>query len=351
MRWWHRLWVRGPALGATTFALSLLAVHLRPEGSQTAVWWPAGAVAIAVLSLARRSERPTLGLVVLVASAAANAAAGRPLLVAAGFGVANAVEAWLVTWLFTRRTEGAVRFRSLEDASRLLVAGAVGAAVTGLLAALTALALGAPFPTTLSTVAFAHAAAVLIAVPPLLLRPSAVRLPGRRAEAAAQSACLALTTLAVFSPGQRLPLTFLSLPFLVWGAVRLSARTSAVQLLVVAVVTSLATLHGAGPLADVAVDRAGAAVPLLQAYLVSYGLVLLPLAMAVQQRRESVARLRASEELFRLSFDEALVGMVVLRHSGDDSDGLVVLRGNDVAARVLGRPPADLPGTAFCSMV
>lgn len=340
---------RAGLLGLAVFALSLLAVHLRPEGSPVAVWWPASAVAIGMLVLTPgRRERAVLTVVVLLASAVANAAAGRPATLALAFGAANAAEAAVATWLFTRATGGVSRFRSLDDAVRLLVAGVAGALTAGLLAAFAALAHGGSLVGTFAAVAPAHAAAVLLAVPVMLLGRRPGDVPARRLEAAVQWTALVLVGGYVFSPDQRLPLSFLVLPPLVWGAVRLPVRTCAVQGLLLGVGASVATLQGWGPLAE-ATDGPAAAVSLVQLFLVAHGLVLLPLSMAVQQRRLDVRLLRQREELFRLTFEEALVGMLMLQSSPEEGT-LRIVQANDVAARLLrcerrqlaGRPLGEL---------
>ncbi len=312
------------------------------------MWWPAAALSVGVVALARGRERVLLTVVVLLVSAMANAAGGRPPVAAVAFGVASAAETWVVVWLFTRRTGGTVRFDAVEDGLRLLVCSVLGAGLAGVLAAVTAGPLRGVDPvTTFRSVAFSHAAALIVMTPLLLLRRPQARAPGGRLEAAAQWTGSAVLAAAAFWPGQTLPLTFLPLTTLVWGATRLGSRTAAAQLVLLAVGASRAALVGGGPMAAVAEGTAGLAVSVTQLFLVSYGIVLVPLAMAVQQRREQDVRLRASKELFRTSFDEALVGMLVLGADVPGEPPTRVVRCNPVAARMLATTVTDLVGSSW----
>jgi diguanylate cyclase (GGDEF)-like protein/PAS domain S-box-containing protein len=342
---WQRLAVRGVVLGVAVFSLSLAALLLRPEGATVAVWWPSAAVAIGMVLLASPAERPRLVAVVLLAGALANLAAGRPPAAAAGLGLANALETWLVAWWATRRSGGRAQLASAEDAGRLLVALLLGAGAAGGIAALAVtLAVGPPALPVLGAVTFAHASAALAAVPLLLLARPATPPGAGRGEAAAQWLATAVVTAAVFSPGQTLPLAFLPLPLLVWGASRVGARAASLQLLCTGAFAAAATLDGMGPFAAATGDVASA-LSLTQLLVVAYGAVLLPLGVGMQQRRNSVAGLRASEEMFRLVFEEALVGMLVLRHRPGRAPEVV--RGNDVAAALLGTAPGALPGAVW----
>src|SRR3954452_22770057 len=77
------------------FVLGATAVRFAPPGSSVAVWWPAAGLAVAFLLATPRAGRPRARLFVvgvLVASGAANAYGGRPPLVAACLGIANAAE-------------------------------------------------------------------------------------------------------------------------------------------------------------------------------------------------------------------------------------------------------------------
>ncbi|GAB2682602.1 putative bifunctional diguanylate cyclase/phosphodiesterase [Thalassiella azotivora] len=339
---------RAALLASGTFALSLAAVVLRPEGSNVAVWWPAAALAVALVALAPARERPWLVATVVVSSALANVLGGRPPVAAVAFGVSNAVEAWVAAWLLTRGGRRP-RLRDLEDATRFLLAAIAGGVAAGLVATAGAGRLldNGSFDT-FRSVAFAHTSAVVLLVPLVLLRRSRPAADRHPVEVVAQWVLFASSSAYVFGPGQVLPLAFLPLPVLVWAAARLGPRAVALQTALLGVGSSLATIHGMGPFSAPAVGHDGVAVSLTQLFLVTYALVLVPLAMAIEQRRETTDRLRASEELYRHTFEEAVSGMLLVRcRPGVSVD---VLRANPVATRLLLGPdaPAD-PGACRTS--
>ena len=162
---------------------------------------------------------------------------------------------------------------------------------------------------------------------------------------------LALLVLAtVFGPGQHLPVDFLPIPLLMWGAMRLPVRLVTVQLLVAGVVASVMTSLGNGPIAhDLVTDDLPPEVvsAVMQAYLVCLALVVLPLAL-VDPSAAGVpgAGARAGEERFRRSFSDSLIGMLLLRAT---PSGLVVDEANGVAAALLGAEPEQLLGRPWGS--
>ena len=77
-------------------------------------------------------------------------------------------------------------------------------------------------------------------------------------------------------------------------------------------------------------------------------MIALTLAVVVEQKRTATARLQASEQLFRKSFDESFVGMLLLRRDGD---GLRIAQLNQTAAEILGAAAEDLEGRAWSPML
>ena len=104
--------------------------------------------------------------------------------------------------------------------------------------------------------------------------------PLRRVEAALQWAAALAVTVAVFAPGQHLPLTFLPMPLPVWGAVRSGPRTTVAQVgavgVVAVVLTDSAARRSRRPSADLPLGRTAA---LVQLFLLVYGSVLLVLSV------------------------------------------------------------------------
>src|SRR6185503_9922083 len=75
------------------------------------------------------------------------------------------------------------------------------------------------------------------------------------------------------------------------------------------------TSEGRGPLTAVGgvVRSANTTGALTQVFLISSALVLLPLAVVVAQRASALREVSAREDMFRLSFSQSLLGMMLLR--------------------------------------
>ena len=354
------------ALAVVTFVLAYSSVALAPSDHRVAAWWPAAGVAVIALVWAPRRWLPAAVLTIAVSSAIANGAAGRPWDAAAAFGTTNALEAAVVAWWLTRGRV-APTMSTLEDVFRLIAATMLGTLVMGLGAGLTVgLLEGGDYVTAARTVMASHGAAIMV-IAPLGLRAPSPRAPGRGLEAAAQWAVTLAMTALVFRPGQGLPLSFVPMPFLVWGALRLGTRTVAAQLVVVAVVVGWASRDAGGPFAAELGASTTTTASLVQAYLLVCALIVLPLVVSVSQRRAALERVAASERLFRQGFSEALLGTLLLRrcvpgHEGgpvgrvrsEEPDaldhaggGLDVVELNEVAARMLLAAEDELVGTSW----
>lgn len=332
---------------AGVYVTGLSSVFLAPHGDPVASWWPAAGIAVSLVVLSPRGRWPVLALGIAVVSAAANVSGGRALDLSAAFGLANAAEAVVAGLVLTRGGRARPHLHSQEDFVRL-----VGAAVLGGLTIATGAALGvvalddAGFVETWRSVFASHAASTLVLVPlALSLRQGhQVRRPW---EPTIQAVALAGVTVTVFAPHQALPLTFVPLPFLVWGALRFDVRTVAWQLAGFSVLTTVVTSRGYGPfgtsLLAGRIDTIAAGA-LTQGYLLCAALMSLPLAIAVEQRRNLLTQVTARELLFRRNFTESLVGMLLLRcHAGH----LEIEDLNDTAARTLGGEPGALVGRSL----
>lgn len=334
-----------PVVAALAFGLGVLAVSLAPPDTRVAAWWPAAGLCALALAWLPARGRVLAAAAFVVATGAANLVAGRDPVAALGFGVANTVEALLVAWWLTR-TIGRPTLRRMEDVGRLVVAVLIGIAAMGLLGGLTvALLEDGSFRRTATSVMASHAAALLVLVPLGMLTPNVRALASRREHVALWAATIAVTT-AVFLPGQSLPLTFAPLPLLVWSALRLTPRTAARLLLVLAVLVT-ALSRTSGPF-HTAAGSGWAGSMLVQAYLVSMVAITIPLAVSVAQHRTTLRVLGASERLFRESFTESLLGMVLLRRN---EPGLDVVAGNAVAARLLGATEDDVVGRSWSDLL
>ncbi len=341
----RRLLERAPvpaALGALlgVYLLGVGSVLFAPAGSTVAVWWPAAGLGVAMLVLAPPRWRAVLAVGIVLASSLANYTAGRPWEAALGFSLANATEALVVTWWLTRGRGDRASLRTMEDLWRLLIATALGTLLVGLGIGLTVrYVLDGSFTGAALAVMASHAAAILVVAPLALEVRGGPREP--RYETSLQAALLLLTVVLVFSPGQTLGLTFLPVPLLLWASLRFGLRVVSYELIAVAILITTMTAAGGGPFAISArtgVTTSATTASLVQAYLIVTALVALSLAVAVDQRRGALDRVSQSEELFRKSFRESFVGMLLLHSS---PEGLRVRELNQTAADILGGAVED----------
>jgi PAS domain S-box-containing protein len=333
MRWRLRLVVAGALAGV--YLLGTSAVLFTHPDSTVAFWWPAAGVAVAMVALAPRSWWPALAAAVVVVSAAANVTGGRSWDVAVAFGVANAAEAVVAGLLLKRRSGRLIQLEELSDFVRLVAATVAGATVIGVGAALTLFLLDdREFLVVLRNVFTSHAAATLVIVPVVMTWRLRKGVAGT-AEYAVQLTITAALTALVFVPADPYPLTFATLPLMVWAAMRLAPHTVALELLGICVAAILLTGQGRGPFSEVGVDTGistALAAPLVQGYILCTTLVALPLTLAIAQRTRMLGLLAERERLFRRNFTESLTGMLLLARRGDR---LEIIDANETARQLL----------------
>ena len=108
-------------------------------------------------------------------------------------------------------------------------------------------------------------------------------------------------------------------------------RSFQVQLIVVGLSVAVLTAVGRGPFGSGSITATESA-SLVQGYLLTSALVFYVLAVLVGAQRQFATALGSSEELFRESFNNATIGMIIATH-GDE--GLRVARANSVAIDIL----------------
>ncbi len=331
--------------GVAILALSVAAVRLRVDGADSSLWWPAaGASVAAVVSVCARHRAVMVALVALV-TAAGNLVGGRPLDLSLWLGAADAAEAAVAGWWILRGSPGRPTMTTLGDLWRLVVGGLLGTVVVavGIRVAVVSLVGSATAWATFPHVAASHLSAVLLIVP-LVLRASGTRADAGRTETVLQWVATLTLTAYAFGPRWGLPLSFVPLAPLMWGALRLAVRAVVRQLVVVLLGVSVLTVLGGGSFtaaADSSADPMLAAT-LVETYLLVTVLAVLSLALAVDQRRSALVQVSRSERLFRAGFQDALQGTVILRRS---LVSLRIVELNGIAAGLLGGPPPTLTGT------
>ena len=329
---------------AGVYLLGTWAVWFTPQTGSIAFWWPAAGVSVCLIAMAPRSWWPMLAVGIAVASVAANLTGGRPLLLSSAFGVANAAEAVIAGLMLKGATGRLVQLIDLKDFTRLVRAAVAGAIVLSLVAT-SAIALTGegPFRGTFRNLLTSHASATLVIVPVAMTWRLRTGVAGRR-EYAAQISLMSVATLAAFGPEHSLPLVFVTLPFLVWAALRLDPRTVTLEALAVALATVLLTASGRGPFGDTGeggVIPLHLAPPLVLGFILTNAFIALPLTLAITQRSRALATLSEREGLFRRNFTESLTGMLLLAQRGDR---LEIIDANDTARELLDEPGRSVVG-------
>ena len=323
--------------------VSVASVLLSPVDAAIAAWWPAAGVS-AVAVLASRGNRVTVALAIAAVTSVGNVIGGRELLVAVLFGLANAVEAWLVAWVLTQGSPVA-RLDGLRDVTRLLAATLVGAAAIALLAGATAWALlGRDFLPTALGLLSSHASALLV-VTPVALVSSHLNRRVSPVEGMLQVAAVVLLVGYTFWPGNVLPLAFLPFIALLWAAFRLPTVVVAVELIATAAATTILTAAGGGPFAVFADDGARTTVELIQAFLIVYAVGVLYVSAARNEWANVVTQLGAREALLRGGIVSSETGILVAEVL--DGERLRVVGVNATALEAIGR--SEMPvswGTA-----
>lgn len=307
---------------------------------RTAPWIPAIGVAAAAVLVAQKRYRLPVAVLASSAIALSGIAVGRPVL----FSFALTAVAIIELLIFRRLVAGEGRLPRLDSVSRTLrfVLGSVAAAaVFASGVAVARILLGLPGAGVIPIDSFvAHLVALLIVTPLALVR----RGHGGRArprEIVLQSAALGAAIVVVFAPANSLPLAFLTLPFLAWAALRLSAMVVAVQLTTVAFLSSAATLVGWGPFGvdAVGVDDVRGSIVLLQLYLVAFAgstIVLWSKRVDGETRAEVAS---AKDRVLRRAIERAQTGILLVERI---APGIyVVVQANAHGLRALDLDPDD----------
>lgn len=323
---------------------SASAVGLAPPGSRVASWWPAAGLATALLVFSPVRRWPALVACLVAVTALANAIGGRPLGVAAIFGVGNALEAVVAACAL-----GAHRRRPVlhtgTDVLRLFVASLAGAAVIAAVAGVTVeLMMDGSALDAAVHVLTAHLTSQLLVLPLVLsLGGDAQARAGARSRPAPVRAAVALATLATFSIAFLIPdsvaaSAFVPLPAMVWAAMVLPRREVSALIIAVGFVTTLATAQDRGPLALQSVLSGDNADILGQLYLAVLFLVTIPLVILVEQRTSA---LTTAESVLSSTTESAIIGTdpdCVIRFFNIGAERMLGWS----ASEVVGRRPAEV---------
>lgn len=325
-RWW--VWV---LVGAAIFVLAQAGVALTPQGGSVAVWWPAAGVSAWFILRNPRSNWASVALLEFVVTAAANAVAGRDVDVAFAFGFANAIEILVFAELVYRRQRAPFLLRSVQDAWRFMLAVLGGSALLGVLVAAAVAPHLDDVARIASHAAASHAAAILMIAPFAVLPPRIPRdVPWF--ELVAQATILGGVLIFLVLAGAGLPLTFLPVGILAWGAFQFPKRAAYVETIIVAVVLIGATVLGRGPFSapDLSPDTRALLALAFVFMTASYTLFLT--TVSYQLRANGLAA-RNYAELVTSGFVDARVGLLILDTYGG---GWRVLLANTAARTEIG---------------
>ena len=235
------------ALLLVTFVVSWGSLAVQNPDLPIALWWPAAGVGF-VAVLASRGRRISVCIMIAALATVANLLGDRPLALAIAYGIANAMELWIVVRVLTRGRPHA-SFTTLSQNGWFLLSALAGTAVFAVAAGGAAALISGADPLATAFSLFTSHGSALFVIGPLALVPLTIPLRVPRWEPVVQSTALVGLTVVVFAPGQTLALAFLILPVLMWAGYRAPHIILAMQTLGLAIVATVATSLEAGPFA------------------------------------------------------------------------------------------------------
>lgn len=249
-------------------SVAWFSLEVRSPGAPLALWWPAIGIVVAGV-LASRGRRLAVSGGVIVAIAIGNVLGGLPLDLSIAYGFANAAEAWIVVRLLTNGGAHG-QLSTLHHLRRFVLSVLAGVVAFSFLAATSAAVLVDADPWFVGSYVLTSHSSGLLAVAPLVLVPLAVPLHVPAWEPFVQSLALVLLTVVVFAFAGTLPLTFLIVTILMWGAYRLPPLLVAIQSVLLAIAAALATAVGFGPFALLIEADSRGAVFALQLFIMTH---------------------------------------------------------------------------------
>ncbi len=291
------------------FLLASLSLYATKGADNIAAVWPPSGYFLALLLLMPTRARVAAFAAMAAASVGANMIEGIRAEAAMAYTVANAAEATIALWLIRRREPGEMSFMVPQAVGRFCVAALAASAASAVVATLLTRNGVDFFLSWMTTVALG----MLIVTPPIVML---ARMVGSNAlnnvSTALKVEGIALLTIAAFVTGASFsqsdfPVTFLPCVALIVAAYRLGPFGAAAGMLIVAIIASLLTGQGYGPIA--AMDESQKVeVLFLQFYLVTMLFIALPLAALLVVQRRLAKRLEQSNRWLLQAEAAALVG-------------------------------------------
>ena len=291
------------------FLLASLSLYATKGADNIAAVWPPSGYFLALLLLMPTRARLAAFAAMAAASIGANMIEGIRAEAAMAYTVANAAEATIALWLIRRREPGEMSFMVPQAVGRFCVAALAASAASAVVATLLTRNGVDFFLSWMTTVALG----MLIVTPPIVMLARMIRSNAvNNVSTAMKVEGIALLTIAAFVTGASFsqsdfPVTFLPCVALIVAAYRLGPFGAAAGMLIVAIIASLLTGQGYGPIA--AMDESQKVeVLFLQFYLVTMLFIALPLAALLVVQRRLAKRLEQSNRWLLQAEAAALVG-------------------------------------------
>lgn len=312
-------WSLAARAGATAVAYFLGAVlgaWMLREAANISPMWPPSGILLAVLVRSERRDWPAYFLACAPASLAANILTGETVSISLGFLVADFLDAALGAYLVARLLRSPFTIESIRDLAGVIFLGGMVAPVAGATLGSIVLQLAYDVP---------HAAAwpvwwlsvftaVCLVSPAILLYrnswPRCVIAQGRVPEALLLVAVTTGLVAAIFASVD-IPLFFLTMPVLLWAAIRFGPMESAVANLLLASIAIGFTLAGMGQIAGGGYNMATRML-VLQVYLAFMAIgPSLMVALALQQSRLADRALRRGQERMQALLDNSPMAILL----------------------------------------
>lgn len=299
-------------VGIFAFVLTIVTIESRPDGTDWSVWRPASGLAVGVAAWYGSRDAWRVAIAAGLANGLGSGIAGRPLLICMGSAVVAALEAWVGSRVLRGRTGGIPTLSSGSALRRLILATTAVGLVTAIGLGAAAAAGQGPeqvIPTVLATTPTHMAGALLIA--PLFFASPLAAPRIRRRELLAQWTTLALLVVVTFRFDNGLPVSFLVLPPVIWGASRLPYRMFTVQLALTSLVIARTTANGFGPFGSLEISDTEKTLLSGSLSLVA-GMIAFAMIASSAHARTIRAALDATEAIYRESMEASLMGVGVL---------------------------------------
>lgn len=307
-------------LGLAYFCFASLSLHLTRGVDGVATIWPASGILLSALLLSPPKRWPAFMIAAGVASFTANMDAGAAWPRALGFSIVNVGESVLATCLLRRQRPIDLSFADPASVGRFCLAAMIASTVSATLAnMMSPVSSSAVFLSWLTTVALG-----MMIVTPVVLTGANILMqrPATPPMRVMTEGGLILTGVAVLSIGVFAQSTYplLTLPMLgvLAATYRLGPHGATVSVLLIAIIGSVATGYGLGPVTFV--DGVGRAVLFFQFYLLTLLGSALPLAALLATRERMMARIGRDKRLLEMAERAAHVGH--WRFAADDGSML-----------------------------